>query len=776
MNPIDILIIATWRGKQAIQTAKGDLSTLDTSTKQSAADFAKFTKAAGYATLALSAIAVEARIAYKELDRAAGLDLTRRRFDRLAESIGTTGKVLREDLTFATRGLLTTAQQMALATDLVALGLVNTHDEAVRFARVVTELDQDIGELVLALSNQTTRRFDQLGVSVFGFQERLDRLKGTMSDEDAFTMAFLEQAEAQIERVGGKAGTSAGDIQAFESSIGELRDTLALALLELVAFSGGFDGLREATAFINELSEDIRGLGEQLDKIAAINKILSTDPSKIAEGVRELLAAFEVDKIMAAAEEAESFDRVLTRIVETARELNYELSKLGDSLPDRGGRGRNEDIIKFTQERNQERADLFEDFQEDITSITEREEERRAAITEQYESQRTEIVANYNRQRAREEEDWALRRARQEEDYRKSIEAARESAAEAERDARNDANDQLEDLERDHLKRMQDIIENASLQLKEASSRLDAGAVARITRELKKAKRDERENYADQRREIQEALDEQLAAIRENMEQRLADLEEFNAERQQREEEDRALRLARMQEDFKRQLDELKQQERDRLSQMKREFAIQKQERTTQYIDERSQLTSHWRDKEQIEATYMERILEAEAEWWQSRLDLVGGKGGGATGGGTGDGGGATGGTRPTRTQLEQMAIGQMQAANWPDGVIFSQLRTIRGWTDAVLAKWIEDIFGFDVPGYRAGIDRVPKSGLAFLHEDETVLNPAKAAQYRAGQLGGFSPTYNIYPSAGMDETAFAHKVKKVTEKTMTEFYERMAG
>jgi hypothetical protein len=45
----------------------------------------------------------------------------------------------------------------------------------VRLSGVAAQLGMDVGEMTLALTNQTTRRFDQLGVSVDGFDERLRR-------------------------------------------------------------------------------------------------------------------------------------------------------------------------------------------------------------------------------------------------------------------------------------------------------------------------------------------------------------------------------------------------------------------------------------------------------------------------------------------------------------------------------------------------------------------------------------------------------------------------
>ena len=62
----------------------------------------------------------------------AQLQLVEERFNRLAESIGTTGDALISDLKPAMGGMLSQAEMMASATDLMALGLVKTHEEAIR--------------------------------------------------------------------------------------------------------------------------------------------------------------------------------------------------------------------------------------------------------------------------------------------------------------------------------------------------------------------------------------------------------------------------------------------------------------------------------------------------------------------------------------------------------------------------------------------------------------------------------------------------------------------
>lgn len=157
----------------------------------------------------------------------AQIQLTEQRFARLAQSIGTTGEALTGQLKAATKGMLSDAALMQTATDLLSLGLAKSSDQVVRLSRVSSALNMDMNQLVLTLANQTTMRFDQLGVSVDGFDKRLEALKKTgRSVNEAFTEAFLQQAEEQISRVGEAVDTTAGKMQKFEARLSNLGDNL----------------------------------------------------------------------------------------------------------------------------------------------------------------------------------------------------------------------------------------------------------------------------------------------------------------------------------------------------------------------------------------------------------------------------------------------------------------------------------------------------------------------------------------------------------------------
>jgi len=169
---------------------------------------------------------------YDMAKEGAALEFAQGKFERLAESIGTTSDVLLGDLKKATRGTVSDMTLMGSAGDFMALGLAKSREEVVRLTRVAGALGMDMNQLVLTLTNQTTMRFDALGVSVDGFDEKVAALKATGMDANkAFTEAFLRQAEEQITKVGDKADTTAGKFATFEANVANLSTEMKMRLV-----------------------------------------------------------------------------------------------------------------------------------------------------------------------------------------------------------------------------------------------------------------------------------------------------------------------------------------------------------------------------------------------------------------------------------------------------------------------------------------------------------------------------------------------------------------
>ena len=155
----------------------------------------------------------------------AELEYTASMFDRLTGSINESSDIMMVKLRQATGYTLSDMNAMASATDFLSLGLAKNGDQAIRLSRVSGQLGMDMNQLVLTLTNQTKARFDQLHVSVAGFDERLQKLKDSGMDvNDAFTEAFLQQAEMQIENVGSILDEDISGFMKFEAALSNLAD------------------------------------------------------------------------------------------------------------------------------------------------------------------------------------------------------------------------------------------------------------------------------------------------------------------------------------------------------------------------------------------------------------------------------------------------------------------------------------------------------------------------------------------------------------------------
>jgi hypothetical protein len=140
--------------------------------------------------------------------------------------------------------MMSDAELVASAGDLMALGLAKSHDEVVRLTSVAGALGMNMNQLVLALTNQTTARFDQLGVSVDGFDAKVKKLKETgLSASDAFKEAFLQQAEEQIEKVGSAADQAIGSFNRLEAAAANFSNSLKSDLSPVAAKAA--DGMAE---------------------------------------------------------------------------------------------------------------------------------------------------------------------------------------------------------------------------------------------------------------------------------------------------------------------------------------------------------------------------------------------------------------------------------------------------------------------------------------------------------------------------------------------------
>lgn len=238
-NGIQINLTAKDEASPALNQVKKSVEGVDSATTKASQGFDSSAFGSGVSINAWMQIAQAVFKAGQEIyefaKQGAQLQLVEYRFDRLAQSIGTTSDVLLNDLRDATHGMYSDSELMQSALDFMSLGLAKNHDEAIRLATVASGLNMNMNQLVLTLTNMTTMRFDAIGMRVDGFKDKVKALEAAgYSAEAAFKEAFLKQAEEQLKTVGNAADTAAGEFMKMEADWKNFTDSMKKGALEAV--------------------------------------------------------------------------------------------------------------------------------------------------------------------------------------------------------------------------------------------------------------------------------------------------------------------------------------------------------------------------------------------------------------------------------------------------------------------------------------------------------------------------------------------------------------
>ena len=275
---LQIILDVMYKGRGNLKSAQGDLQRLDSAAEKAKRGWSSMLPGITAIGIGLGGVAVAAKGAWSALEGGAALLEVEGRFNRLAESIGTTGDALSGQLNDGIGLLMTQADQMKMATDLMSLGLTNTADQTVRLSSVAGQLGMDLNQLVLTLTNKTTMRFDSLGVRVAGFDERLKALQATgMSVDAAFTEAFLQQAEQQIALVGDRSDTTAGQLDMLENAAKDAWNQFQQDFATSIV--GEFDDIEGAAL---NLATSLAGVAGLLVEIIALGGAVSAGIQDIA--------------------------------------------------------------------------------------------------------------------------------------------------------------------------------------------------------------------------------------------------------------------------------------------------------------------------------------------------------------------------------------------------------------------------------------------------------------------------------------------------------------
>lgn len=267
MSEVNVVVRSTDQGSQNIARFGSKLDGLSSTALKVGA-------AMGAASLAFVGISRAVQGAWDVLQDGAALELANSRFENLASSIGTTAAALKGDMADATQGMMSNAQMVASASDIISLGLADSGDEVVRLSNLVGQLGWDMQVLTLTMANDSMLRLDALGLSMTDVKERMEALKAAgMEANEAFDLAVIEAGEAKLALLGSAAETSAGKMQKATASIANLTDALKIQAVEIANTIGLFETLDNfaSTADMRSQLLDMKAAGQlttdQFDKL-----------------------------------------------------------------------------------------------------------------------------------------------------------------------------------------------------------------------------------------------------------------------------------------------------------------------------------------------------------------------------------------------------------------------------------------------------------------------------------------------------------------------------
>jgi hypothetical protein len=353
MADLKIVISALNKASGDIQKVKGDIEGIGTAGKNAEGGLKDLNSALGDISepdmsglitglnqaweIALKA-AEAIGVLYDITREGAAMEFATTRFGNLAESIGTTADVLLVDLRTATRGTISDMELVASASQLMQLGLADNHDEVVRLARVAGALGMNMNQLVLALANKTTMRFDQLGISVVGFDDKVKALEKTgLSAEEAFGEAFLQQAEEAIGITGDVADSTLGSMMQMEAASKNLGDAIKMSLADSFQFATPtVTNLANGLLANVDAGESFRSVTERMDQALRMNLIDQTEYNAMLKemGVRSNAGIVPLEKSLAIHEKLDVIFSESALSLEGYVDQQYELiNSLIDASP-----------------------------------------------------------------------------------------------------------------------------------------------------------------------------------------------------------------------------------------------------------------------------------------------------------------------------------------------------------------------------------------------------------------------------------------------------------
>jgi hypothetical protein len=182
-------------------------------------------------------------------------------FDAMAGSMGD-AKLAADQLAVSTRGLVDDEDAMATATKLMALGLVDTTQQAADFVGVGVQLGRVFGmdaassmqTFTNILQNESPRALAQFGISSDEVKRKVNELtRSGMDAREAFRTVVLQEANDKLKQFGDNAIMAGSALDRVKIQVNDTIENI------LQAAAGGFEGLYNIGEQLGDLANKEKG-------------------------------------------------------------------------------------------------------------------------------------------------------------------------------------------------------------------------------------------------------------------------------------------------------------------------------------------------------------------------------------------------------------------------------------------------------------------------------------------------------------------------------------
>ena len=337
--------------------------------------------------------------AYAAAKEGAAMEYAAVKFDNLSRSIGTTSSALLADLRSAVKGTMSDMELMAGASDMLALGLAKSHDQAVRLTAVAGALGWNMDQLTQTITNETTMRLDSLGLSLESVKGRYEALKAAGIDgQQAMTQALIEAGEAMVNLQGHIGDTALGAFQKMEASQANFFATLKADLAEGMTWWAEFwDSAYDSSTAqleVNRMSKALQGvLGIDPSKF---NEIIEYEPP--ASGWEKFVEKLFYGGTGRAERATDSYNKKLEEMGVYSRKAGFELEAVISGLE-------GVELAMFKTKFDEKKWFASAAYREDLTKYAEGLQgiqyalDRTGATYDAYEEQQAAVVRQYDQWR-----------------------------------------------------------------------------------------------------------------------------------------------------------------------------------------------------------------------------------------------------------------------------------------------------------------------------------------------------------------------------------------